>query len=452
MQVITSVLVLALFFIVFIISDIRSFKQRKVKNMIGVAQVIGNNTVSALEFDRDDEAQKTLMEVNTVMPEIVHAEIYDRNGNVFASFFKTAKDSTSVFPALGNKKSLIQNNHLYVSSDIISGENEKLGKIILESDLVELQKMNNSKIRLAVIILVFSIGFSFIIAILLQRYISQRLLRLVGSMKEVEKSGDYNKSFDDEGKDEISVLTKAFNDLLHKVHENQQRKDQFISIASHELKTPLTTVKGYLELLERNNSTPTEKQFIQKALKNANKLDSLIRDLLDVSKIQSGQLKLNLQEFNIDNLVDETIASNQLAFPGHQIYREGQFGNERIFADRLRIEQVLNNLLSNAVKYSPHEKKIVVTSTKTPAEYIIKVRDYGIGIPENEQANIFERFYRTKEMPVSISGFGLGLYISRDIIRRHNGKIWVESQEKGTAFYISLPANNVVKPNDTVQP
>ena len=114
-----------------------------------------------------------------------------------------------------------------------------------------------------------------------------------------------------------------------------------------------------------------------------------------------------------------------------------------MYADRLRIEQVLNNLLSNAIKYSPDEKRIIVYSKKTPSELIVKVRDFGFGIPEEERNNIFERFYRTKDMPSSISGFGLGLYISRDIIRRHNGKIWVEPEEKGSAFSFSLPLTKV---------
>jgi signal transduction histidine kinase len=93
-----------------------------------------------------------------------------------------------------------------------------------------------------------------------------------------------------------------------------------------------------------------------------------------------------------------------------------------------------------------------VTSKKTSTEFIIKVRDFGRGIPEEERANIFERFYRTRDMPVSISGFGLGLYISRDIIRRHHGKIWVESEDKGSAFYVSLPVKHMEQTNEAAQP
>lgn len=442
MQVITSVLVLALFFIVFIITDIKSYKQRKVKDMIGLAQVISTNSISTLQFEDNEEATRILHELHGVIPEVVYAEIYDKSGNKFASYSKNPGDHSHVIPPMGNKNSVYFGNHLFVSSDIRL-ENERLGKVVLETEFTQLREMNRAKFKLAAIILLFSIGFSFLVALILQSYISKRLLKLVGSMKEVGKSGDYSKSIKDDGMDEISIMTNEFNNLMQKVHENQQRKDQFISIASHELKTPLTTVKGYLELLERSDKIEPEKQFIEKALKNANKLDNLIKDLLDVSKIQSGQLKLNLQEFNVDQLVDETIVSAKLSNPQYEIVREGKFGDETIVADRMRIEQVLNNLLSNAIKYSPDERKIIVLSKKTATELIIKVRDFGIGVPEEERGNIFERFYRTKDMPVSISGFGLGLYISKDIIKRHNGKIWVEPEDKGTAFYISLPLNTV---------
>jgi signal transduction histidine kinase len=178
---------------------------------------------------------------------------------------------------------------------------------------------------------------------------------------------------------------------------------------------------------------------VQKALQNVNKLESLIRDLLDVSKIQSGQLQLNFQLFNIDELLDETISSFQLVSSTHQIIRKDRLNNEMIFADRQRIEQVLVNLLSNAIKYSPGESEVFVNAKKENNQLIIKVRDFGIGIPPEEQSNIFERFYRMKDLAIHISGFGLGLYICRDIITRHHGKIWVETEEKGSAFYFSLP-------------
>jgi signal transduction histidine kinase len=133
--------------------------------------------------------------------------------------------------------------------------------------------------------------------------------------------------------------------------------------------------------------------------------------------------------------------------PSHQIIRKGDTGHLLIHADRQRIEQVLVNLLSNAVKYSPGEKEVLVYNKITETELTINIRDFGNGVPEEEQSNIFERFYRTKELSVHVSGFGLGLYICQDIINRHNGRIGVESAGKGSIFYFSLPLNHSVHAN-----
>jgi signal transduction histidine kinase len=184
---------------------------------------------------------------------------------------------------------------------------------------------------------------------------------------------------------------------------------------------------------------PQKKQFVKKALNNINKLESLVKDLLDVSKIQSGQLQLEMKEFNIDELLNETVNASQMVSETHRIVKQDSPVNEMIYGDRQRIEQVLLNLLSNAIKYSPGENTVILETEKTEKELIIKIRDYGIGVAPEEQTNIFERFYRSNKVAVHISGFGLGLYICRDIINRHSGRIWVESAGKGSVFNFSLP-------------
>ena len=225
-------------------------------------------------------------------------------------------------------------------------------------------------------------------------------------MKEVSNTGHYKESIADNGKDEISMLSNVFEDLMKQIMENQRRKDEFIGIASHELKTPLTSIKGYVELLESIEDKQPNKQFARKALENINKLEKLIQDLLDVSKIQSGQLELNLQEFSIRNFLDDTISGFQMISKTHLIERQDQFNGEIIVADRQRIEQVLTNLLSNAIKYSPGEEKVIVHSSTNGAELVIKVTDFGIGIPQEEQANIFERFTEPVTHPYIFQGLG----------------------------------------------
>ena len=439
MQMFTSVLVLGIVFTVFIITDINGYKQRKIDSMISLAQVVGANNISTLQFEDVDAARQILEELHNVSPEIIQASILDKKGNFFATYSRSG-DSLHPQPVFDKKKFAFSNGHLFINNPIVSND-EVIGKVLLEVELSELERIKKSNYELLVILLLVALAFSFLIALGIQSYISKRLLRLVNIMKQVTKTGKLDKLELDNGKDEISILNKAFNKLMLQIKESQEKKDEFIGIASHELKTPLTTVKGYIDLLNMMEDKQPQKQYIQKAQHGLKKLENLIKDLLDVSKIQSGQLELNMTEFDIENLLDETVAALRMVTSSHEIIRKEKMGSQLICADRQRIEQVLINLLSNAIKYSPGEKQVLVYSKLTETELIISVKDFGKGVPVEEQDNIFERFYRAKDLSVHVSGFGLGLYICRDIIKRHNGRIGVESDGKGSVFYFSLPFN-----------
>ncbi|MFT3682110.1 MAG: ATP-binding protein [Ferruginibacter sp.] len=440
MQVFTSILVLSIFFAAFIITDIRDYKQRKVASMLSLAQVIGTNSIPTLEFQDDEAARNILLELKNVAPEITHAAITDKNGKIFASYSKTGEQSFRLPEDFKTKRFEFFDKSLLVKNDIISND-QKSGEVYIEAELSELQDIKKTKYGIVTLSLFVAIITCVLIALLVQSYISKRLLYLVNTIKNVSKTGNYNTSIADDGRDEIGVLTRAYNDLMQQVVESQQKKDEFIGVASHELKTPLTSIKGYLELLTSVEDRQPNKQFVQKANENVLKLERLIKDLLDVSKIQSGQLELNISKFNISSLVDEAIASFQIISSSHSISREGDCTLLMIEGDRQRIEQVLINLLSNAIKYSPNEKDVIVYCRKNEQYCIIQIRDFGKGIPAEDQSKIFERFYRAKDTSPYISGFGLGLYICWDIINRHKGKIWMEPEEKGSSFYISLPLN-----------
>ena len=441
MQVFTSVIVLGVFFEIFIINDINSYKTRKANATIGLAKVISANSVSTLHFQDNEAAKNILSELPNVVPDIEYAAIFDSTGKLFASYKRTGAANLIVPSELDQQEYFFTDKKLFVRDDIkdVINKNEHLGKVIIEVELTELAEIKEFKYKLATTLILIGLAFSFLLAIIIQTYISKRLLHLVDVMKKVSLTGNYNQSIADEGKDEISTLSRVFNNLMQQVSENQRRKDEFIGIASHELKTPLTSIKGYLELLHGIEDKEPNKQFTQKATESVGKLEKLINDLLDVSKIQSGQLELNKQVFDMDTLLDETIASFQMIAKSHLIVKGSDPIHAKVMADKQRIEQVLFNLLSNAVKYSPGEKKIIVASTKTDGELVIKIRDFGIGVLKEEQLNIFERFYRSKDTSIHISGFGLGLYICMDIIKRHGGNMWVETEKKGSSFYFSLP-------------
>lgn len=223
----------------------------------------------------------------------------------------------------------------------------------------------------------------------------------------------------------------------------EKQKDEFVAIASHELKTPVTSLKLYGQILKKffgENQDKRTIEIIDKMDLQTNKLTELVNDLLDVSKIQAGKLQFNYSLFSLKKLVQEAITEMQLTTSAHQITLQG--GTEkRVYADKDRVGQVLINLLSNAIKYSPEAKKISVKIVPNSKSVTVKVKDFGIGIPKEMREKIFERFYRVEAAPQSlVPGLGLGLYISSEIIKRLGGELTVESKVgRGSTFSFTLP-------------
>jgi PAS domain S-box-containing protein len=222
------------------------------------------------------------------------------------------------------------------------------------------------------------------------------------------------------------------------------RKNQFIAVASHELKTPLTSVKAYAQLLKSTYQESPDnflRNGLQKVDNQVTKMIRLVSDLLDISKIETEKFPLHKSNFDLDELVQEVVSDMQVTVSSHKINIDIA-GPLPVFADREKISQVLTNFLSNAVKYSPGQKEVLIKAEKQGEWIRVLVLDRGIGIRPAEQRKIFERFYRSKfNDNISFSGFGIGLYISAEIVRRHDGEIGVISEyNKGAEFYFSLPA------------
>jgi signal transduction histidine kinase len=223
----------------------------------------------------------------------------------------------------------------------------------------------------------------------------------------------------------------------------EQHKDFFISMASHELKTPITSMKGYIQILQ-SMYQDTQDDFLKTSLDRIHnqieKLIAIIADLLDVSKIRTGSLTFTKQDFDLNILLKEVIEELSVVYPNFKINFSP--GSEiRVYADRDRIGQVIVNLVTNAIKYSPKSRDIYISSKMNEKSVMISVRDEGIGIQKNFQRKIFERFYRVEgKSEKTFPGFGIGLFIASEIIRRHKGSIGVESEPgKGSRFYFSLP-------------
>jgi PAS domain S-box-containing protein len=233
-------------------------------------------------------------------------------------------------------------------------------------------------------------------------------------------------------------LSKSQLELVHQRRIDKQ-KDDFLSIASHELKTPLTSIKAYNQLLQRTMQPDENLVYLRKQEEQVRRLERLISDLLDVSKISTGHLLYNKDNFPLNKAISDSIESALHSSKKHEIII---LNNPEVvvYGDKVRIEQVLDNLLSNAIKYSPKKSKVIVDVQLKENKAVVSVTDSGEGIPEKHLAKIFERFYRIEETAKHSGGLGLGLFISSQIIKAHDGNIWAESEPgKGTTFYFSLP-------------
>jgi two-component system sensor histidine kinase VicK len=234
---------------------------------------------------------------------------------------------------------------------------------------------------------------------------------------------------------------------IQSLKEEEQRKGDFVSMLSHELKTPVTSIKGHVQLLlraiDREALTPLTGR-LRPSLSRIDKLlvqlTGLIGDMLDLTRIEAGRLDLRKEEFMIDGLLAEVVDDFRLSHQQH-FFPMSLESDIKIFADRDKISQVLINLIANAIKYSPGSESVDITLSKIGSEVLITVKDYGIGIDEKDQKKIFERFYRVEgQNELHYSGFGIGLYLACSIVEHHGGRITLESSKgKGSTFRVYLP-------------
>ena len=233
-----------------------------------------------------------------------------------------------------------------------------------------------------------------------------------------------------------------------KVEDLSRLKDEFLSIASHELRTPVTSIKGYTQLaktLIRERDLETSEEYLDIALDQIDRMSRLILELLDVSRIETGRLEIRREPIDWAGFVRELVHRHHTAVSDRRFHLNIPDIHPTVTGDRDRLEQVLGNLLENAVKYSPDGSEIFINVDERDGNVITSVCDRGIGIPADEISQVFERFHRGRQVSsTNYGGLGLGLYITRQIVERHGGTIWVESKEgSGTTFYFSLPLSEL---------
>ncbi len=267
-----------------------------------------------------------------------------------------------------------------------------------------------------------------------------------GEFRMLHKNGGYRIM-------EVGCINLANNSSIHGIIQNfrditerrmeEKQKEEFIGIASHELKTPVTSIKAYTQILYETLKEKDDHYSADLLLKMDHQIDrltTLIKDLLDVTKISEGRLDIRHEKFDLNELIDEVVQDMQLTTKKQTILKELQ-ELKPIKGDRERTAQVIVNLLSNAIKYSPHADKVIIKTSVVDEEVVVSIQDFGIGISKEMQKKLFRRFFRvTDETSSTFPGLGLGLFISTEIIKKQKGRIWVESTPKeGSTFSFTLP-------------
>lgn len=244
---------------------------------------------------------------------------------------------------------------------------------------------------------------------------------------------------------QLEASEAAMRSALSEIKDNEQRKSAFMGMVSHELKTPLTSMVGYLHVLQKEankDGKPLIISTIDRAIRQVKKMTSIISGFLDASRYESGRIHLNKQEFDLAGLITEVKEESLTVIATHRLV----FANvsyTTVNADRDKIGQVLSNLISNAVKYSAAGSVININCVANNGYAEISVEDEGMGISAENQERLFERYYRVESEDMkSTSGFGIGLYLCKEIVERHNGHIWLQSESgKGSTFRFNLPTS-----------
>lgn len=332
---------------------------------------------------------------------------------------------------------------LTVTCPISTAENITVGALMLHYDMDGIYASLN-KLYIDVFAAVAgAVLITIPIAFIISKYITKPVSQINDAVTAFSR-GNYDGRVKVGRMDELGELGISFNDMADKVSELEKMRRDFVANVSHELRSPLSSIRGFLEAME-DGTIPTDEheKYIEIVLDETRRMSGMVNDLLDIARIESGQYKLNLSVFDINDLIGRVLITFEARITAKHADVDAQLDYEPVFveADRDRIGQVLHNLIDNAIKFMPeNDGLLTIKSVVSKHKVYVSVCDNGPGIPKEDIAHIFDRFYKAEKAHTykNGSGTGLGLSIVKLVIDQHHGEIKAESSENGTVFTFSL--------------
>jgi signal transduction histidine kinase len=460
MIMVTSATVLVLASAAYLAFDYYRLRTDLSEELRAQAQLVLENSSAALNFDDRRAAEETLGTLASV-PRLRAACLYDEQDKLFAYWRRDTGapcDETAAADTVAFRAGMLD---LRASGFI---DRKKFGSVQLQTDTGLLTSRLRLQAYLTFALLLLALGVALLLSARLQNLVSGPVLALARTAADVSTAGDYSIRAKKETDDEVGTLVDAFNRMLHRIQQREAElreagrlKDEFLATLSHELRTPLNAILGWTRLLRAGALPPNSvDRALEKVERNAQAQARLVEDLLEVSRITSGKLRLEMREVDLAALIHAAVESIRPAADARELTLETTGLDQRLptIGDPDRLQQVIWNLLSNAVKFTQAGARVTVTLGRADGSDTLIVRDTGIGIEPAFIPHVFDTFRQADASSTrQVGGLGLGLSIAKRLVELHGGTITAASEGtgRGATFTVRLPVRAVVKPQHATQ-
>ena len=476
----TSTIVVTLASVAHFLNDSRVTRRRAVEDLSAHAQLILDSASSALDFDDHKVGSDALHSVQSI-EQVGSGCLYDEDQRLFAEYYRTADAVRCAETAPPDHTSVEGGRITVVESDLTGGR--RRGTVLLRSDLSAVEQQLRAQIIILSAVLLIAVGVATVLSAWLQAVVSEPIRALADTASAVSSGGDYSIRASRATEDELGVLVDAFNRMLDRIQMREEElsraneelrrevaerrraeqeraellvrereanrlKDEFLATLSHELRTPLNAILGWTRLL-RGKALPTDTidSALEKVERNAQMQARLVEDLLEVSRITTGKLRLDMRPFDMAVLTRTAVESIRPTAEarGVTIERTAEPSTMPTIGDPDRLQQVVWNLLSNAVKFTPAGGRVTVTARRLGTVDEITVADTGAGIDPAFLPNVFDTFRQADASATRAhGGLGLGLSIVRHLVEVHGGSVTAGSEGlgRGAAFTVRLPVRS----------